>query len=89
MAIKIGIDPVHPGIILKEMILQDEDGKWINTMNQTAALLGMSAERLSSLLEGRVPVTPEIASAIEKQGWGSGRMWLNMQHSYDTAPIRI
>ena len=40
------------------------------------------------MLEGRAPVTPELALRIEAAGWSKAANWLRSQSAYDLAQAR-
>ena len=77
-------DPCHPG----ELVLVS-----MEAMGWDAALcaerLGVSPADLSLLVDEKSGVTPEIARALERIGWGDSDFWLRMQKGYDEAQIRM
>jgi len=77
-------DPPHPG----ELILDSMEAMgWDATL--CAERLGVSRNALSLTLDGQSPVTPELATALERLGWSNAAHWLRLQKSYDEAQIRM
>ncbi len=72
-------DPAHPGDIVREECLLPLG------LSVTAAAegLGVSRKTLSSLLNGRAGVSPEMAIRLEKAGWSRAEAWLKLQLAYD------
>ena len=77
-------DPPHPG----ELILDSMEATGL-TATRCAENLGVSPRALSLTLDGQSPITPELAAALERVGWGRAAHWLRMQKSYDEAQIRM
>lgn len=61
-------DPPHPGEMLRD-ILDDEEVGW--TVTECARRLGVARNTLSRLLHGRIGVSPKMALALERIGWGN------------------
>lgn len=72
-------DPPHPGEVLKELYL-DPMGL---TVTEAADGLGVSRKTLSSLINGRYRVSPEMAVRLSKSFDTSPQVWLGMQQDYD------
>lgn len=72
-------NPPHPGEILREDVFP-ELGLKITT---AARGLHYSREMLSRILNGRAPISPDLAVRLERAGIGKARMWLAMQSAYD------
>ena len=70
---------IHPGIILKEDVI---DAYQLN-IGRTANLLGISRLTLSKITNGKGSITPNIALRIEKVFGGTADFWLRMQRGYD------
>ena len=83
-AIKVGMTPSHPGIFIRSEVL-DELGL---TVTRTAEILGVRRATLSSLLNGRAALSPEMALRIEKAFDVSMDMLLRMQVWHDAARMR-
>ncbi len=72
-------NPVHPGEIIREDCLKPLG----LTVTAAAEGLGVSRKALSSLLNGRAGVSPDMAIRLEKAGWSRAEAWLRMQLAYD------
>lgn len=70
--------PIHPGEHLKEML--DELGM---SQNAFADCIGVSAMRISYVVQGKRPVTAELAVLFGKAFGQSPQFWMNLQASYD------
>jgi antitoxin HigA-1 len=76
---KRGMEPVHPGAILREDVLKEMK------LSITAAAkgLGVSRKQLSEVVNEVASISTEMAIRLEK-GFGiAAYMWLNMQTDYD------
>ena len=72
-------NPPHPGEVLKELCL-----KPLNvTVTEAARALGVSRKTLSSILNGRSGVSPEMAVRLSIAFNTSAESWLNQQLQYD------
>jgi addiction module HigA family antidote len=73
-----GLSPIHPGEFLKEA--PEELG-----LNQTqfARAIGVSAMRVSHVVNGSRPVTAELALLFGRAFKQSPQYWLNLQAAYD------
>lgn len=72
-------NPPHPGEIIKELCLEPLG---IN-LTQAAKALGVSRKTLSSIINGRARVTPEMAIRLSLAFGTSAESWLNQQSQYD------
>ena len=72
------ISPVHPGVYLKELL--DE-----LTLSQyrLAKDICVPAMRISYVVNGKRPVTAELALRLGRYFGQSPRYWLNLQSRYD------
>ena len=72
------ISPVHPGVYLKELL--DE-----LTLSQYRLAKGIcvSTMRVSYVVNGKRPVTAELALRLGRYFGQSPRYWLNLQSRYD------
>ena len=72
------LPPVHPGEFLKEIL--DELG-----ISQAvfARAVGLSAMRISHVINGRRPVTAEMALLFGKAFGQTPQYWINLQAAYD------
>lgn len=75
---KIEKNPIHPGETI-------EDGlKALNLTFSTAAQkLEISEWTLFDLMQGKIPVTKDIAEKLEKELGSTSACWLRMQEQYD------
>ncbi|MDL2285063.1 HigA family addiction module antidote protein [Oxalobacter sp. OttesenSCG-928-P03] len=71
--------PTHPGELLKVDYLEP-----LNlTVTELAKRLGVSRKTLSSIINERAGITPEMALRLSRAFSTSAELWLNMQKSYD------
>jgi antitoxin HigA-1 len=78
MTIKSGLAPIHPGEFLKEAL---ED---IGTSQaEFARAIGVSAMRISHVVNGTRPVTAELALLFGRAFGQTPQYWLNLQAAYD------
>ena len=78
-------DPPHPGEMIRD-ILDDEEVGW--TVTECARRLGVARNTLSRLLHGRIGLSPKMALAMERIGWGNADHWMRIQAAYDLARTR-
>ena len=72
-------NPPHPGEVLKELCL-----KPLNlTVTEAARALGVSRKTLSSILNGRAGISPQMAVRLSIAFSTSAESWLNQQLQYD------
>ncbi|MCW5750168.1 MAG: HigA family addiction module antidote protein [Alphaproteobacteria bacterium] len=76
--------PIHPGAFIRLEIV-DPLGL---TVTEAARVLGVTRPALSTLLNGRASLSPEMALRIEKAFGVSMDTLLRMQGSYDIAAAR-
>jgi addiction module HigA family antidote len=55
---------------------------------RAAVAFGLTSQQLERLLAGELPITPQIAQALEEFGSTEAAIWLRLQQSYDTHPKR-
>lgn len=72
-------NPPHPGEILRELWLEPLD----LTVTEAAEALGVSRKTLSSILNGRAGISPEMAVRLSIAFGTSSESWLNQQTQYD------
>jgi len=72
-------NPPHPGEVIRELCLEPLG------LTVTAAAKGLQVSRktLSSLLNGRFGISPEMAIRLSKGFGGSAESWLIQQVQYD------
>jgi addiction module HigA family antidote len=72
--------PPHPGEGLKEDVLVPLG----LTVTETAKALGISRKTLSEIVNGKSPITPDIAVRLERAFTNPpADMWLRLQAAYD------
>jgi addiction module HigA family antidote len=72
------ISPVHPGVYLKELL----DGLKLSQY-RLARELGVPAMRINHVVNGKRPVTAELALRLGRYFGQSPRYWINLQSRYD------
>ncbi len=72
-------NPPHPGEVLRTLCL-DPLGL---TVTAAARALGVSRKTLSSILNGRAGISPEMAVRLSLAFDTSAESWLNQQVQYD------
>lgn len=75
--------PPHPG-----GVIGDEIESLGLTIEGAALGLGIAPHHLVAVIEGRSPVSPEMALRLEKALGSSADMWLRLQVAHDLATIR-
>ena len=78
------LNPSHPG----ETIRFDCVEACGLTVTEAPRRLGCSRPTLSRLLNGRAGISPEMALALERQGWSNADFWMRRQAAYDLAQAR-
>lgn len=79
MARKMTRKPTHPGELIKIDYLEP----FSLTVTELAKRLGVSRKTLSSIINERAGITPEMALRLSRAFSTSAELWLNMQKSYD------
>ena len=72
-------DPPHPGEILRELCLEPLG----LTVTEAAKALGVSRKTLSSILNGRGGISPEMAVRLSLAFDTTAESWLNQQIQFD------
>lgn len=72
-------NPAHPGEILRELYLAPLGV----TVTQAAKALGVSRKHISAIVNGRSPVTPDMALRLAVAFRTAPELWVNMQAQYD------
>jgi addiction module HigA family antidote len=75
---KTRIAPVHPGMYLKELLTELRLSQY-----RLARDLGVPAMRISHVINGKRPVTAELALRLGRYFGQDPRYWLNLQSRYD------
>ena len=72
-------NPPHPGEVIKELCLEPLG----LSVTETAKALGVSRKTLSSIVNGKAGVSPEMAVRLSIAFNTSSESWLNQQVQYD------
>lgn len=72
-------NPPHPGEVIKEFCLEPLG----ISVTEAAASLGVSRKTLSSILNGRAGISPEMAIRLSIAFDTSAESWLTQQCQYD------
>jgi addiction module HigA family antidote len=72
-------NPPHPGEVLRKLCLEPLD----LSVTETAEALGVSRKTLSSILNGRTGISPEMAVRLSIAFDTTAESWLNQQVQYD------
>ena len=72
-------NPPHPGEIIRELCLEPPG----ISVTEAAESLGVSRKTLSSILNGRAGISPEMAIRLSIAFDTSPESWLNQQTKYD------
>jgi len=78
MVAKHRIAPVHPGAYLKELL-----GEFEISQYRLARDLGVPPMRISHIVNGKRPVTAELALRLGRYFGQTPRYWLNLQSRYE------
>ena len=70
--------PVHPGRFLTELLQERSISQ-----TQLARAIGVSAMRVSHVVNGKRPVTAEMALRLSRFFGQTPQYWLNLQSRYD------
>ncbi|MCP4983137.1 MAG: HigA family addiction module antidote protein [Gammaproteobacteria bacterium] len=83
MAMKIGMEPVHPGAFIRRSVLPDG-----LSVTAAAEVLCVGRPALSNLLNERASLSPEMALRVEKAFGIKMDTLLRMQARYDAHHMR-
>lgn len=72
------IAPIHPGMYVKELLEELNISQY-----RLAQESGIPAMRISYVVNGKRPITPEIALRLGLYFGQNPRYWLNLQTRYD------
>ena len=72
-------NPPHPGEILRELCLEPLE----LTVTEAAKALGVSRKTLSTILNGRGGISPEMAVRLSLAFNTTAESWLNQQVQFD------
>lgn len=77
-------DPIHPGIILKEEILDPLS----LSITSAAKLLKTQRQNLSKIVNGKTSISVEMAFKIARVFNSDPKLWLSMQQNYDIVQVK-
>ena len=77
-------NPPHPGLSIRHDCLEPLG----LSVSEAARRLGVSRKQLSSIINGRSGISPEMAIRLDKTFGGSASTWYQMQAAYDLAQAR-
>ena len=72
-------NPPHPGLIIRELCLEPLGV----TVTDAAKALGVSRKTLSSIVNGKAGISPEMAVRLSIAFNTSSESWMNKQSQYD------
>ena len=72
-------NPPHPGEVIKEFCIEPLG----LTVTKAAEALGVSRKTLSSIINGKAGISPEMAVRLSIAFGTSSESWLNQQTQYD------
>ncbi len=78
------LDPIPPGEILREEFL----GPMNISINQLARDLGVPANRISAIVNGKRAITADTALRLGTYFQVSPELWLDLQSDYDLRVLR-
>jgi addiction module HigA family antidote len=78
MAIKNGLPAIHPGAFLQEALAELDVSQ-----AEFAQKVGVSAMRISHIINGQRPVSAELALLFGQAFGQTPKYWLNLQSDYD------
>ncbi len=77
-------NPAHPGEVLRELYLMPLEV----TITQAAEALKITRKHLSAIVNGRAPVTPEMAVRLAVVFATEPEFWVHLQSQYDLWRVR-
>ena len=77
-------NPAHPGEILRDLYLTPLGV----TITQAAEALGVSRKHVSAIVNGRAPVTPDMAMRLAAVFATEPEIWVNLQAQRDLWDVR-
>lgn len=72
-------NPPHPGEIIRKLCVEPLD----LTVTRAAEALGVTRKTLSTLLNGRAGISPEMAMRLSKVFGRTPEGWLRLQQQFD------
>jgi addiction module HigA family antidote len=77
-------DPPHPGLSVRHDCLEPLG----LTVTDGAKVLRVSRQALTSLVNGKAGISPEMAIRLDKAFGGTADAWLALQRAYDLTQAR-
>lgn len=74
-----GLPPVHPGEILREIVMPEAG----MTVTAAAKALGISRQMFHAILAGRKPLSAAMCLKVAKMFGSSPETWMHLQAGYD------
>lgn len=84
MTIKSGMDPVHPGVMLREEL--DDLGLAASAL---AEAMDVPAKRIAAILNGECGITVDTAQRLGRYFGTTSRFWLNLQQNWQNRLAEI
>ena len=77
--LKRGLPPSHPGEILKDMFIVERG----LTITEVAKGLNMARANLSSVINGHLGISPELAVKLSEAFGNTTQFWTNLQNNFE------
>ena len=77
-------EPPHPGLSVRHDCLEPLG----LSVTDGAKVLGVSRQALTSVVNGKSGISPEMAIRLDKAFGGTADVWLAMQSGYDLAQAK-
>lgn len=77
--LKRGLQPPHPEEILREMFINERK----LTITEVAKGLKITRSNLSSVINGHLKISPELAVKLSEAFGNSAQFWINLQNNYE------
>ena len=77
--LKRKLPPAHPGEILKDMFIAERN----LTITEVAKGLNVERANLSSVINGRLGISPELAVKLSEAFGNTAQFWVNLQNNYE------
>ena len=77
--LKRKLPPAHPGEILKDMFIAERN----LTITEVAKGLNVARANLSSVINGRLGISPELAVKLSDAFGNTAQFWVNLQNNYE------
>jgi addiction module HigA family antidote len=74
--------PIHPGTIFAEDVMPELRRN--RTIGEIATLLGVSRQTLHRVMDGKMPISPDMAVRLGKLCGNGPGIWIRLQGDYDT-----